>query len=190
MNSSHPPEDRAEAWKQAISSAVRASAAQIPHAQYGLDRARARIAKEAVRAPSVARAPSLSERIAAWFGASRMTPALGAACAIMAVQLGVIGLLVANSHPDTVNADTRSAAQTTVPTPQRYVRVTFSASTTESALRSLLIERAADIVAGPTQIGEYYLLVAPNQIDALAAGLASHPNIETVAVTNALPTVQ
>ncbi len=191
MNSSHPPEDRTDAWKQAISSAARASAAQIPHAQYGLDRVRARIAKESVRAPAMSQAPSLSSRIAAWFGATRMTPALGAACAIMAIQVGVIGLLVANNYRDAADSETRSTAPATAnPTTQRYVRITFTASTTEAALRGLLIERAADIVAGPTQIGEYYLLVAPDQVDAVAAGLASHPNVETVAVTTALPTGQ
>ena len=63
----------------------------------------------------------------------------------------------------------------------------FAPTSTESDLRELLRKAGAEIVAGPSQLGDYYLLVDAEKLTSTLAALRTSPKIETAEIVNALP---
>ncbi len=71
-----------------------------------------------------------------------------------------------------------------------FIRVSFRQDTRESDLRTLLRSIHAEVVAGPSQIGDYFLLVSNPEAQAALATLKSSSSIESVEIVDELPPKQ
>lgn len=156
--------------------------------EIGLDKAMARIHALGRIAPALParRAPrslSLVERVRDWFGGIGLTPALGAALAVVLVQTLVIGSLL-----DEPAGDTEIRAVPPVLTESgAFVKVNFRSDAKEADIRLLLMEVHGSLAAGPGQLGDYYVRVAPAQREKAVAQLAASQIVEAASVVDGLP---
>jgi anti-sigma factor RsiW len=150
------------AFERAIAESVARRVHELP-AGIGLERLLAAVAAEAdgaVGAARVARdppaagaaAPGPLARLRRWLGGPQLGWALGA---VVLVQSGLIGVLMQSAGPPAV--EYRSAAPGTAGAPRPSVRVAFVPTATEAQVRELLLKSGATLIAGPTQLGEYWL---------------------------------
>jgi hypothetical protein len=188
------PEDAVETgrqvWTQIVRDAVHASADTEIAEDCGLPQVLARIEREGHPQPEKT-LPARTDRIAhlrqllRQFFRHGFGPGLAFACLVIVFQGGVIAhLWPANSAPE-------FAIVRTLPGSgghhEPFIRVAFQPETTEQALRVLLTGVQADIVAGPTQLGDYYLLVAPGLADAVVQVLAENRIVESAVLVDSLP---
>jgi hypothetical protein len=68
-----------------------------------------------------------------------------------------------------------------------YLRVNFKPDSTESDMRTLIRGLHAEIVSGPSQLGDYYLVIAPDAVRSALTALQSSKLVESAEVVNALP---
>lgn len=113
------------------------------------------------------------------------SPKFAFACAVAAVQFGVIGYLWSNQEDPSAYSEMRSTQPALQPT--KFIRVMFAPNSTESDLRELLRKAGAEIVAGPSQLGDYYLLVDAEKLTSTVAALRTNTKIESAEIVNALP---
>lgn len=187
--------ERPGSWNRTIRHAVHHSADISLPENFGLGEVLARIgqheaAKRADAGLRVTQSPpsvSLIQRLIGWL---RSGPALAAACAIMLVQAGIIGelWLQAGEAPDekpeyAIVRALPGAAGSHEP----FIRVSFASETTERKLRTLLNTIQADVVAGPTQLGDYFLLVPAGQADVAHKALIDSDIVEEAELVHALP---
>ncbi|MBI3148774.1 MAG: hypothetical protein HYZ17_09725 [Betaproteobacteria bacterium] len=169
-------------WETALRESVQAEASTWVAPPQMLAKVMARIGKES----RPTRQPKNESWLSRFLGGSRWTPQLAMACGLVVVQFGVIGYLwSAHSEPDTF-ADYRTT-QTEVALPTSFLRVGFQADLTERGMREILHGVGAEIVAGPSQLGDYYLLVDPDDIDRVAATLQSDQRVAAVERVDGLP---
>lgn len=168
-------------WELAMRDAVKHETAEWIAPPAALDKVMARIGRPAVKVQEAA-APNFFARIAEAF---RFTPRFAMACAVVVVQFGVIGYLVASRDSAVSFSETRSTQHFNHST--KFIRVMFAAKSTEGDLRELLRNVNAEIVAGPSQLGDYYLLVDQAQLSKALDSLKSNKKIESAEIVNALP---
>ncbi len=159
-----------------------------PSADVGLHRAVARIqAEKAVRKSAQAQ-PSALQRMSAWLfgsgntGFAKLSPALGMALAVIAVQAVVIGRSVVTEPPF---AEVRSAKKGWADGP--LLRVNIKSDAKENEIRLLLIDNGALIIAGPTHLGDYYIKVAPNRIEQTKTRFQTSKVVDAVNIVASLP---
>jgi len=150
----------------------------------GLAQVMQRIRSDTKAAAAAAARRSRSDafaRFREWF---RWSPALALACGIVAVQFGVIVHLyeIRGEESDYSGVRTMIARRS-----EAFVRVAFKAETTEGDLRALVRSVGAEIVSGPSQLGDYYLVVPAKDADASLNTLQSNPSVESAEVVRALP---
>lgn len=151
------------------------------HSRVGIDRVMQRIAN------SSPTSKSFLSQISDWLGGTVSSKAFVGACAVIALQFGLFGALVHDaSDSDTAEGKRFRATQTTAVT-HVAVRVNFKENTTERDMRFLLVSNGARIVAGPTQLGSYFLTVRKGGEQALAHALNGSPLIASVQVDVQLP---
>lgn len=170
------PELRAELeFTETIQARVQASVPQVAP-ELGLDTLMSRIHAERASAPSPARparsqaaaaTPGLMARLTAFLEGFRLTPAFATAAAVIAVQAGIIGVLVSN-QPDTGVGDPaysgfRSAGDGVVVTGP-LIEVAFNADAREREIRALLVEVGGMLAGGPGQLGQYMVYVPADRI--------------------------
>lgn len=165
--------------------------AEVPavSSEVGLERAIGRIRREGP-APQLARraaAPSLSERLGAWFSTlvpqPMLKPAFAAALAVVAVQ----GVVIVQMAGDDESSLMRSPAPSALLEQGPYLKVNFKADARESDIRLLLVEVQGSLAGGPGQLGDYYVRIPAAQADALADKLKASAIVDAVAVVDALP---
>ncbi|MEY4911261.1 MAG: hypothetical protein RL761_924 [Pseudomonadota bacterium] len=110
---------------------------------------------------------------------------MAALAAQSALCLGLLGhlalpILTSNSKPSGVVVASRSAG---LPAGQVELTVSFSPQTTEKEWRGLLLGVDAQLLSGPTQLGEYRLSVAANVADAALKKLQTTPFVERAKVS-------
>ncbi|HYD97510.1 MAG TPA: hypothetical protein VEC01_19470 [Noviherbaspirillum sp.] len=109
--------------------------------------------------------------------ASRITGGQAGWAMACTLQAGVIALLL--MQPATESEDQyRALGAPALPT----IVVQVRESTPEKDLRALLLREGAEIVAGPSQLGEYRLTAKRGDVQALAKSLVTSPIIESVSV--------
>jgi hypothetical protein len=154
--------------------------------EIGLSKAMARIHALGKIAPAqrqVQRAPSLMERLRDWIGGIGLTPALGAALAVVLVQALVIGSLI--DEPD---AGTEIRAVPPVLSESgAFVKVNFKADAKEADIRMLLVETHGSLAAGPGQLGDYYVRVDPAKREQLLAQFKASGIVDAASVVDGLP---
>lgn len=152
----------------------------VAHSRVGMDSVMQRVA-------SYARSSSSPfSRLADWFGGTVSTKAFAGACALIALQFGLFGAFMRKASDAETDATQFRATQVAAVT-HIAVRVSFKANTTERDMRFLLVSNGARIVAGPTQLGSYFLTVRKGGEQALAQALNASPLIGSVQVDVQLP---
>jgi len=123
-----------------------------------------------------------------WFDAlfSWFEPKFALAVLTIGIQAVVIGALV--SRPDrTQPSEVRSQTQVSA-TAQPMYRITFAPSTAERDIRSLLLAAHAQIVQGPTQLGDYYLALVGSQSSASETVLRQSKLVDSMSKVDRIPT--
>jgi len=92
-------------------------------------------------------------------------PKFAMACLLVFAQAGIIAMLL--SRQDTDYSDVRSPSAAMPAYQGPVLRVTFQADASEQEIRTLLVATGAQIVSGPTQLGDYFL-APPNDDERLA----------------------
>jgi hypothetical protein len=155
--------------------------------EVGLERAMRRIRAERPAA-SPALPPSLVERVRMWLSRlaapAMLKPALAGALAVIALQTVVMTSMVGERDE---TSPTRNPAPFEVTEKGPYLKVNFKPDATEADIRMLLIDVQASIASGPGQLGDYYVRVPAEQVNAATALLGASRIVEGVAVVDALP---
>ena len=68
-----------------------------------------------------------------------------------------------------------------------YLKVNFKADSRESDIRMLLVSINGSLAGGPGQLGDYYVRVPEQQLQASSDKLAASALVDAVAVVDALP---
>jgi hypothetical protein len=173
------PGARAElAWHQALAGAIEERVASVPE-DVGLAGLQARLAAER----RGARPGRLAAALERWLPRPAVYPAFAGAAAIVLVQAVAIGVLV--TRDDTpAYSDVRSLGGTER---QSYLQVNFKPDATERDLRLALIRVGGRIVHGPGQLGDYYVAVPGDRVDAARRELEASGVVEAVALIDKLP---
>lgn len=145
--------------------------------EIGLDKALARI-----RAGAAVPTPLqwLRERLARW----SLTPGLAFALVLVAAQAVLIASLMGTPEDAT---EIRATPPHDVAPAPTYIKLNLAPDAREVDIRLLLIEVQASIAAGPTQLGDYYLRIAPAQRDAALARLRDSPLVQGASAVDGLP---
>ena len=129
--------------------------------------------------------PTLAERISAFFGGFALRPAYAlAGVAALAIQGGVILNLIGDAKDDASEIRTLRASQVTE---APMLKVNFAPDAKEADIRHLLMSVQGSVAGGPGQLGDYYIRVPGEQLDAAAAKLKADPIVQAVAVAPGLP---
>ena len=171
------------AWERMVRSAVREDPVFSIAADHGLTRVMQRIRSEAKPVSSKRSGNSWVSGLVSRFTGST---ALALACGVAALQFAVIvqiwpgnGALEGYSNERSVPARSQKF--------DSFLRVSFRPDTLENNLRSLLREVHAEVVAGPSQIGDYYIVVAKDNVQAALETLQASAFVELVEIANELP---
>ncbi len=172
---------RALDWELAVRDAIKAETAEWEPPAHAMDEVFRRI-ERARPAPKESALKIFLSGIMESFQAS---PKFAFACAVAAVQFGVIGYLWSTQEDPGSYSEIRSTQPALQPT--KFIRVMFAPTSTENDLRELLRKAGAEIVAGPSQLGDYYLLVDADKLTAALNTLRASTKIESADIVNALP---
>lgn len=178
--------ERTPDWDEAVKRAVIQTAATHLPEDEGLSQVlnRIRSANHATQAnQQAARSPGWFD----WLAGLMVPRPMFATMAVLLVgQLAIILSIWPNQNLSEDYAGFRSHSdQTHIEQP--FIRVSFKPSATEYDMRMLLREAAVEIVAGPSQLGEYYLLVPKGEVVSVRELLASNAQIERVDLVDQLP---
>lgn len=171
------------AWERMVRAAVREDPTFAVAADHGLARVMQRIRSEAK--------PVSSKRVRhGWFSGpiARFIgpPALALACTVVAVQFAVIVQIWPGKDATEGYSEIRSVSARGQKF-DSFLRVAFRPDAREANLRALLREVRAEVVAGPSQIGDYYIVVDKENVQAALGILQASAFIESVEVTHELP---
>ena len=112
-----------------------------------------------------------------------LQPAFAGAMAVVALQATVIATLVVERDDQTEIRALRGSVIEKGP----YLKVNFKADARETDIRMLLIAVHGSLAAGPGQLGDYYIRVPEQQLQASSDTLAASAIVDAVAVIDALP---
>jgi len=170
-------------WERMVRSAVREDPAFAVAADHGLALVMQRIRAEAK--------PVASRR--GWYGwfsdlVARYTgpTALALACGVVAVQFAFIVQIWPGRGATEGYSNERSIPGRTQKF-DSFLRISFRPDAREDNLRSLLREVHAEVVAGPSQIGDYYIVVTKADVQSALAILQASAFVESVEIANELP---
>lgn len=161
--------------EERLSMAVAADQPRVP-ADLGLPELRRMVTTSAPSSPplssrSAAPAQPWRQRLASMLEGLLPPPLAVAALLLVMVQAGVI-LSMLGGQDDTPTEQMRSASGRA---PFAAVRIVFQPGTSEASFRSLLAGSGAQIVGGPSQLGEYWVTSAVRSPDELLARLKASP---------------
>jgi hypothetical protein len=173
-------------WEKSLREAVKNDPALDIEEDRGLALVMQRIRAEAKSAAPAARkaksSTSATSRVLDWF---RWSPALAMACGIVAVQFGVIvHMYQTRGGEESAYSGLRTVGGKRS---ESFLRVTFKPESTENDLRTLLRSLNAEIVSGPSQLGDYYLVVKADAVQSTLTTLQSSAHVESAEIVNVLP---
>jgi hypothetical protein len=178
----HPPAENELRWLRSVQATTREEVVPVS-AEIGLERAMRRIrAERKVAVPAAAH--GLRDWFARLWSPPVLKPMLAGAMAVIALQAVVITTMVGEREDTSL---TRTAPPAGAADQGAFVKVNFKPDATEADIRMLLIDVQASIASGPGQLGDYYVRVPSQQVDAVTAMLGASRIVEGVAVVDALP---
>ena len=171
----HPDAQAELAWYQSLQTRMRDNAPAVP-ATIGLART-----MQLIRGDQ----PSFSERVTAFFAGFGLRPtAAFAGLAVVAVQAGFIFTLLHEPNDDT---DVIRAKGTVLVTEAPLLKLNFAPDAKEADIRLLLMSVRGDLVAGPGQLGDYYVRVPAGTLDASLVALKANPIVQAAATAPGVP---
>lgn len=182
-------EDEARAaldWHLAVRSVIVTDLESLP-ADIGLHGLIARVQPGAAPAKSRRAAGANRGILARFLGGigTTFTPHVAAfATALIMVQTGVIAVL-GLSQPTPEHAAVRSIAPPVAAT--QAIQISFRSGIAERDLRMLLTRVGARLADGPTQLGDYVVVVAPGRIETTLRELELSGLVESAAVIDWQP---
>ncbi|MEO5697417.1 MAG: hypothetical protein ABIQ60_09835 [Burkholderiaceae bacterium] len=185
----HPGAAAELAWARSLQSRLREDAPAVS-SEIGMERALQRIRAQGPAADRERRsAPSARERLRGWVAAilpqPMLRPALAGALALVAVQSTVIVQMVGERADDA--SQLRSVAGSSPFDEGPFLKINFKGEARETEIRLLLVEVHGSLAAGPGQLGDYYVRVAPDKIAAASDKLRASTVVDAVAVVDGLP---
>ena len=172
------------AWERAVQAAVKNDPAFDIPADRGLYQTMQRVRGETK--------PKAAPRAAqgGWFSRLRekfqWSPALALACGVVAVQFAVIAQLWSVRSEDSEFAGVRTMA-TQPQAADAFIRIAFKPESREGDVNALLRAIHAEIVSGPSQLGDYYLLLEKRGAQDALNLLQNNAHVESAEIVNALP---
>ncbi len=176
-------------WDEAIKHAVTQSAALDLPEDEGLSQVMARIraSSNQQHAQQIKTLEKRSQGWLEWFGMLiSPRPLMASMAAVLVAQLAIIVSIWPNQQLSDEYAGYRSNSQH-AGIHQPFIRVSFKSDVRESDIRMLLRQAEAEIVAGPSQIGEYYLLGLKGESAGVFETLSGQAVIESIALVDQLP---
>lgn len=161
-------QDDAEAGRDLVLLEEIAAAMRLQHAGFDEHAGRAELLRR-VRAQINSDTTSTTrwqDRLRAAFG--WLEPKLALAALVIAVQGAVIGGMLLQDDAAQFS-EVRSTTPAALPSGPLF-RVTFRPDASEHEIRTLLVTAGARIVSGPSQLGDYYIVLPPGK-EAESAGL-------------------
>lgn len=168
---------------------LKRNSAQIPHPRYGLDVVHRRIAAD-LAAKDAEKHNTTRSTARSWFADLFLvqSPRHALALGVITVQFAAIAGLALHALSGRPEYETtRSSSGMIAPAQTEFIRLSFKPTATEGEIRKLLNSVQGEIVAGPTQIGEYYVLTAQDQIAQHTATLKGSALVEAADVVKRLP---
>ena len=120
-----------------------------------------------------------------WLAGIGLTPALAGAAAVVAVQFGVIALLVNQQGELESEFDRFRSVNTGEVVTGPALEVVFKSDALEREIRETLVRNGGTLAGGPGQLGIYLVYVPENEIDVAKAMLEGNPIVEVVTVSRA-----
>ena len=152
----------------------------------GLDKLMARIRQEKRFSRGQIAPVSIFEKLRSFLSSFALRPAYLAAACVILVQAGVIGTLLHEARQGERDTQRPSEYRSQSATPSGIavplLRVTFRADATEREIRALLIDVGGAIVGGPSQLGDYLVLVEASKVEGLAARVAGNQIVDNVTI--------
>ena len=172
------------AWERSVQAAVKNDPALEIAPDRGLYQTMQRIRAEAK--PQAATRAAQSGWLASLREKFQWSPALALACGIVAVQFAVIGQMWMVRGEDGEYAGVR-ALGSRAHAADVFIRIAFKPESLEGDVSSLLRTVHADVVSGPSQLGDYYLLLEKRGAQDALSLLQSNANVESAEIVSALP---
>jgi hypothetical protein len=185
----HPGAASEFRMQQMLQTTLQEGAAAIP-ANIGLDKLLTRVRQERRAAPSTGLLASLNEMLGRFFAGFQLTPATATAFAVIVAQAGVIGVLLTGSgEQDAVPeyARMRAIEGPAAALEGPFLKINFDSNTRESDLRFALVSVGGTLVAGPSQLGDYFVKVPAARIAAASDQLRANALVESCVVVESLP---
>lgn len=180
----HPPLRPVLAQHQALRTELRQRYAPLPD-DIGLRQAKARIAALPRQSAGIARTsatpptqPGWTDRLRAWLQPS---PAWAMALTVLILPLAFLAGRE-TAAPD--YAAVRSTAKGLFDGP--LLRVSYQPQTSEQVIRDLLLAQGA-VVVGPTRLGDWFVKVAPDRVEAVRAALTKSSAVVAAEIVPTLP---
>jgi anti-sigma factor RsiW len=174
------------AWERAVQEATKSDPLFDIAPDRGLHQAMQRIRADAKAQPAAPRKVQ-----AGWFAGFRerfrWSPALAFACTLVAVQFVVIAQMWSAKDEEGEFAAVRAMEARKQAAADAFIHVAFKPESTEGEVSTLLRTLHAEIVAGPSQLGDYYLLLDKLAVQDALYALQNNANIESAEIVNALP---
>ena len=184
--------DNHDSFDRMLSDHMQRTTPKVSDPRYKLDVVKTRIAAERALAPhAIQRSTTSPSGLGGWLRNlfTVQSSRHGLAMGIIAMQFAALaGLALHSNQRGPELSETRTTATGMIaPSNIDFIRISFKPTATEREIRNALNSVHGDIVAGPSQIGEYYVLTPQAQILAHVATLKSSSVIEVVDVVKKLP---
>ncbi|MCB1889701.1 MAG: hypothetical protein KDH20_18990 [Rhodocyclaceae bacterium] len=182
------PEWQAElGWMQSLQTRMRESEPEFAPSQ-GFDRllARVRHGQETAhtrRAPQAQTGGGLMATLSAWLERFSLTPALAGAAAVVAVQFGVIALLVNQQGELKSEYERFRSVNSGEIVSGPALEVVFKSDALEREIRETLVRIGGTLAGGPGQLGIYLVYVPEHELSSAKAALEGNPIVELVTVS-------
>ena len=188
----HPAAKAELGWARSLQNRLHEDVPAVS-SEVGLERAMNRIRTEG---PAPARArqatkPSFFEQAREWLASvvpqPALRPVLAGALAVVALQAVVIVHMAGQSDDD---ASQMRTIPSKVAEQGPFLKVNFKGEARETDIRFLLVEVHGSLAAGPGQLGDYYVRIPVEQINAITAKVRASAIVDAVAVVDGLPARQ
>ncbi len=175
-----------------LSDFLKENTPKIPDASYRLESVKVRIAAQGAKqngsgVATVSPRKTLLSKWKAFFGLD--SPRAAFAMGLIGLQFAAVSGLAL--HIFSGNGPYSEARSTSTPASPvavtKYLRVSFKSSATEGEIRKLLNAVQGDIVAGPSQIGEYFILTSNGIVEEKKAMFSAASVVESIEIVSKLP---
>jgi hypothetical protein len=186
----HPEAASELRLQQTLQTTLRGDATTIP-ANIGLDKLLQRVRQERSTAPARSLLGQINDTLGTFFAGLHPTPAMAAAFAVILVQAGVIGTLMLRGGAQEGDLEHEYAQmrsiEPSVALEGPFLKINFKPDARESDMRFALVSVGGSVVAGPSQLGDYFVKVPAAGIEAASDQLRSSGLVESIVVVQSLP---